>query len=82
MHFLIYIPPRFSVSRVINIIKSNTGRAVRERFPHLKDVYWGDSGIWSGGYFVSTVGLNEEQIRKYIEMQGAEDGGQAKPVLL
>ncbi len=44
----------------------------------LSEVYWGDDGIWSGGYFVSTVGLNEEVIRKYIEMQGKEDDGQAK----
>ena len=64
--------------KVINLIKSNTGRAIRRKFPFLKDVYWGDDGIWSGGYFVSTIGLNEELIRQYIEMQGREDGGQAK----
>lgn len=78
IHFLATIPPRFSVSKVINLLKSNTGRALREKFPFLQEVYWGDDGIWSGGYFVSTVGLNEEIIRKYIEAQGAEDGGQAK----
>ena len=38
-------------------------------------------GIWSDGYFVSTVGLNEEVIRKYIERQGEEDRGQAQLVL-
>jgi len=75
---MISIPPRFSVSKVINLIKSNTGRAIRRKFSFLKDVYWGDDGIWSGGYFVSTIGLNEELIRQYIEMQGREDGGQAK----
>jgi len=78
IHFMISIPPRFSVSKVINLIKSNTGRAIRRKFSFLKDVYWGDDGIWSGGYFVSTIGLNEELIRQYIEMQGREDGGQAK----
>ena len=78
IHFLASIPPRFAVSKIINLIKSNTGRAIREKFPFLKDVYWGDDGIWSGGYFVSTVGLNEEMIKKYIEIQGREDGGQAK----
>ena len=36
--------------------------------------------MWSDGYFVSTVGINEEIIRKYIEMQGREDGGQVKLV--
>ena len=77
IHFLASIPPRFSVSKVVNLLKSNTGRAMREKFPFLNDVYWGDDGIWSGGYFVSTVGINEDMIRKYIELQGAEDGGQA-----
>lgn len=78
IHFLISIPPRFSVSKVVNLLKSNTGRAMREKFPFLNNVYWGDDGIWSGGYFVSTVGINEEMIRTYIELQGAEDDGQAK----
>ena len=50
---------------------------MRKKFPFLNDVYWGDDGIWSSGYFVSTIGLNEEMIRKYIEMQGREDDGQA-----
>ena len=77
IHFLASIPPRFSVSKVVNLLKSNTGRAMREKFPFLNDVYWGDDGIWSGGYFVSTVGINEDMIRKYITLQGAEDGGQA-----
>ncbi len=55
---------------------------MREKFPFLHDVYWGDDGILSGGYFVSTVGVNEEIIKKYIELQGAEDGGQAQFELL
>ena len=48
------------------------------KFPFLKKVYWGDkAGIWSVGYFVSTVGINEETIQKYIQHQGMEDSGQA-----
>jgi putative transposase len=43
----------------------------------MRKAYWGVDGIWSDGYFVSTVGLNEEMIRKYIEKQGHEDRGQA-----
>lgn len=77
IHFLISIPPRFSISKVVNLLKSNSGRAMRAKFPFLSEVYWGEDGIWSGGYFVSTVGVNEATIRKYIEMQGAEDIGQA-----
>jgi putative transposase len=78
MHVLVSIPPKYSVSQVVNLLKSNTGRKMREKFEFLDKVYWGNEGIWSIGYFVSTVGINEETIRKYIEYQGAEDSGQAK----
>ena len=49
-----------------------------EKFPFLREIYWGTESIWSGGYFVSTVGVNEDIIRRYIEIQGQEDTGQAK----
>ena len=78
MHFLLSIPPKYSVSAVVRIVKANTGRKVREKFPHLDKVYWGVTGIWSIGYFVSTVGVHESTIPSYIEMQGKEDSGQAE----
>ena len=78
MHVLVSIPPKYPVSHVVNLLKSNTGRKMREKFKFLDKVYWGNEGIWSIGYFVSTVGINEETIRKYIEYQRAEDSGQAK----
>jgi len=77
VHLLVSIPPKYPVSHVVCMIKSNTGNAMRRRFPFLDKVYWGSDGIWSIGYFVSTIGINEEIIRKYIEMQGKEDSGQA-----
>jgi len=77
MHVMVSIPPKMSVSEVVKLIKANTGKAMREHFPFLEKVYWGVEGIWSIGYFVSTVGISEEVIRKYIEMQGEEDSGQA-----
>ena len=58
MHLLVSIPPKHSVCQVVRMIKSNTGRKLREKFPHLDKVYWGVPGIWSIGYFVSTVGVN------------------------
>jgi len=78
IHLVISIAPKFSVSQVVNMVKANTGSAMRKRFPFLDKVYWGVKGIWSIGYFVSTVGINEATIRKYIQMQGKEDSGQAK----
>ena len=81
IHILTVIPPKMSVSQVVRILKSNTSRDLKKKFPFLKDVYWGTDGIWSDGYFVSTVGINEEIIKRYIENQGKEDSGQAQLVL-
>jgi putative transposase len=77
MHILVSIPPKMSVSDVVKSIKAKTGLYMRKKFPFLEKVYWDKSGIWSRGYFVSTVGISEATIRKYIEMQGKEDSGQA-----
>ena len=44
-------------------------------------IYWGIDGMWSDGYFVSTVGVNADIIRNYIELQGKDDSGQAQLVL-
>lgn len=41
-------------------------------------MYWGTDSVWSTGFFVSTVGINEEIIRNYVQMQGNEDSGQAQ----
>ncbi len=78
IHLLVSIPPKFSVSEVVKMIKVHTGTAMRKKFPFLDKVYWGINGIWSIGYFVSTVGINEKTIRSYVQKQGEEDSGQAK----
>lgn len=73
------IPPKYSVSKVVETIKKNTSRSLREKFSHFLDkVYWERGGIWSKGFFVSTVGINESVIRRYVQMQGEEDAGQAQ----
>ena len=81
VHILIQIPPRMSVSSAVNILKSNTSAALKQRFKFLKKVYLDEKGIWSVGYFVSTVGVQEAIIRRYIKFQEKEDTGQAKLVL-
>ncbi len=78
IHVLMWIPPKMSVWKVVWIIKSNTSRHLKQKFPFLKDVYYGTDGIWSDWYFVSTVWLNERVIEQYIENQWKEDSGQAK----
>ena len=78
VHMLISIPPTIGVGKIIGIIKSNTGRELKQKFPFIKEVYWGTESVWSSGYFVSTVGINEDVVKRYIEYQGVEDSGQAK----
>ena len=76
IHMLVSIPPQRSVGAVVRIIKASTARDLNKKFPHLKQIYWGTQSIWSAGYFVSTVGINESIIRRYIQNQGKEDSGQ------
>ena len=78
VHVHMVIPPRYAVSWVVETVKKNTSRALSEKFAFLKQVYWDEDGIWTKGYFVSTVGANEAIIRRYVEMQGQEDAGQAE----
>lgn len=82
VHLHMIIPPKYSVSKVVETIKSNTSRTLSEKFKFLEQVYWDKGGIWSVGYFVSTVGINEHIIRRYIAEQGKEDEGQAQLELI
>lgn len=76
MHMM--ISPKYSVSYAVETIKKNTSRAWRERVHFLDKVYGDRGGIWSKGPFVSTVGMTEEIIRRYVARQGKEDAGQAQ----
>jgi putative transposase len=78
IHLLLSIPPKMRVSDVVRYIKSQSGRLMKRKFEYMRKAYYGSDGIWSDGYFVSTVGVNEHVIRKYIEHQGQEDSGQAQ----
>ena len=39
---------------------------------------WNEKNVWSPGYFVSSVGVDEETIRRYVEYQGRQDSGQLR----
>jgi len=78
VHLHMVIPPKYSVSRVVNVLKTNTSKSLYSKFDFLKKVYWDEGGVWGKGFFVSTVGIDEETIRKYVEMQAKEDTGQAE----
>ena|ERR1700679_1765612 len=77
VHMVMIIPPKYAASEVIGYIKQQTAKMLREKFKWLKEVYWKESVVWSPGYFVSTIGVNEEQILRYVRFQQQQDSGQA-----
>ena len=78
VHVLVSFPPKYSIAQVIRIMKANTGKALRDKFEFIRQKYWGREGMWSVGYFASTVGLDETMIKNYVRHQEKEDLGQAK----
>jgi putative transposase len=78
VHMMIIIPPRYSVSKVVEIIKSQSTRRIRKEIPWLDKVSYRTNALWTVGYFVSTVGIDEEIIRRYVKYQTERDSGQAK----
>ena len=73
VHFLIQSVPMLSPTQIARIIKSITAKEIYRLCPQVKKKLWGGN-IWSGGYFVSTVGKsgNESQIKNYVRNQGKE----------
>ena len=78
IHMLIVIPPKYGVGAVMGQMKQYTASRLREKFSWLGKVYWKERVVWSSGYFVSTVGLNGNQIMAYVKWQAHQDSGQAK----
>lgn len=76
IHMVIVIPPRIAVADAIQFIKSRSSKIIKAKFPFLKEVYRNQDGMWSRGYCVSTIGLNEKEILHYVEHQEKEDCGQ------
>ena len=76
LHMMMSIPPKYSISSVMGKLKSQSAAKLRKAFPWLTKVYWNENIVWSPGYFVSSVGIDEETIKRYVELQGRQDSGQ------
>ena len=73
IHLLCSIPPKVSVSGLLGILKGKSAIKLFKSYPHLKQKpYWGNH-FWSRGYFVTTVGVDEEVIKRYVKYQEGED---------
>jgi len=78
IHLVMIIPPKYAVSDVVGKIKGMTASHLRKKFSWLSDVYWKENVVWSPGFFVSTVGVDEAKIMRYVQWQQTQDLGQAK----
>jgi putative transposase len=78
LHMVMVIPPKYSIASVMGRLKSQSSAQLRKTFGWLSKVYWNEIVVWSPGYFVSSVGLNEQIIKRYVEYQGRQDSGQLR----
>jgi len=72
VHMLIAIPPKHAVSQVVGYIKGKSAIAIPRNYVGRQRNFTGQS-FWARGYYVSTIGRNEEAIKQYIRGQEAED---------
>ena len=73
IHALFSIPPKISISTFMGFLKGKLAITVMKSYPRLrKKPYWGNH-FWARGYFVSTVGLNEDLIRRYVKYQEEQE---------
>jgi putative transposase len=72
VHMLIEIPPKHSVSQIAGFIKGKSAIAIARNFMGKRQNFTGQS-FWARGYYVSTVGRDEDAIKEYIQGQEKED---------
>jgi putative transposase len=74
VHLQIEIPPNLTIAAVVQALKIESSIRIKKRFKFVRNIYI-DGSIWSVGYFVSSIGLDEQRIKRYIEYQGKQDHG-------
>ena len=72
VHILISIPPKYSVSQVVGFIKGKSAISIARTYTGRRKNFTGQS-FWARGYYVSTVGRDEETMRNYIKHQEEGD---------
>ena len=72
VHLLISIPPKYAVSQVVGYIKGKSAIHIARTYAGRRNNFTGQN-FWARGYFVSTVGRDEETVKKYIKRQEDAD---------
>lgn len=77
VHLFLGAPPKYSIAKIVGILKSISANRIFKEFPEVKKELW-KGEFWSDGYFARTVGdkVTADIIRRYIEYQVKEDKGQ------
>jgi len=73
IHMQIEIPPNIVICDAVRAFKANSSKDLQKKFRFIREMYLEKDGIWSVGYFVSSIGLDEERIRNYIKYQGEKE---------
>jgi len=68
IHVVMSIPPKYAVSAIMGYMKGRLSLKLFQRYERVGKRYWGRH-LWSRGYCVSTVGLTEELIKRYVQHQ-------------
>ena len=68
VHLVVSIPPKYAVSNFVGYLKGKLAIKLLSQYEQVKRKYWGRH-VWSRGYCVSSIGLDEEKIRKYVKFQ-------------
>lgn len=77
IHICLAIPPKYSISTIVGYLKGKSAMILFEKYSRLKKNFRGHS-FWARGYYVSTVGLDEAKIRKYIRNQEVNESVEDK----
>ena len=72
IHMVASIPPKYSISSMMGFLKGKLSMNLFQRYERMGKKFWGRH-LWSRGYCVSTVGLDEDKIRKYVRWQEKKD---------
>ncbi len=72
VHLDAIIPPKVSISTLMGVLKGRAAIRLFNKLAHIRKKSWGNH-FWARGYFVNTVGVNEEIIRRYVQHQDKKE---------
>ncbi len=73
VHLVVSIPPKVSVSEYMGVIKGKTAIKMFKSYPQLKKKPYWVNHFWAPGYFVNTIGMDKDVIKRYVKYQEKEE---------